>query len=144
MCSWLRELLFMNIYCQFAYRQRVWKNWSPERLVPLLDGAKKNWKKVQRHSDILEHQTKCLKWRIFEYLCTGSAAYEPTVNEVQVPVLNRELCNDWLVQLNVTEGMICAGYSEGGKDACQVNIILLVQLQYAIFTRKILQSKNNL
>lgn len=57
----------------------------------------------------------------------GSAAYEPTVNEVQVPVLNRELCNDWLVQLNVTEGMICAGYSEGGKDACQVNIIIFNQ-----------------
>lgn len=54
---------------------------------------------------------------------TGSAAYEPTVNEVQVPVLNRELCNEWLVQLNVTEGMICAGYQEGGKDACQVRNI---------------------
>ncbi|KAJ6642683.1 Enteropeptidase, partial [Pseudolycoriella hygida] len=49
----------------------------------------------------------------------GSAAYEPTVNEVQVPVLHRDLCNEWLVQLNVTEGMICAGYQEGGKDACQ-------------------------
>lgn len=63
-------------------------------------------------------------FKVTHYLniCTGSAAYEPTVNEVQVPVLNRELCNDWLVQLNVTEGMICAGYSEGGKDACQVNI----------------------
>ncbi|XP_063218704.1 atrial natriuretic peptide-converting enzyme-like [Bacillus rossius redtenbacheri] len=47
--------------------------------------------------------------------------YEPAVNEVQVPVLNRELCNIWLQQrnLNVTEGMICAGYAEGGKDACQ-------------------------
>ncbi|XP_077291276.1 atrial natriuretic peptide-converting enzyme-like [Arctopsyche grandis] len=47
--------------------------------------------------------------------------YEPAVNEVQVPVLNRELCNSWLEHrdLNVTEGMICAGYPEGGKDACQ-------------------------
>ncbi len=43
------------------------------------------------------------------------------MNEVQVPVLHRDLCNDWLVQLNVTEGMICAGYQEGGKDACQVS-----------------------
>lgn len=48
--------------------------------------------------------------------------YEPAINEVQVPVLNRELCNSWLEHkdLNVTEGMICAGYPEGGKDACQV------------------------
>lgn len=50
--------------------------------------------------------------------------YEPAINEVQVPVLNRELCNSWLEHkdLNVTEGMICAGYPEGGKDACQVCI----------------------
>ncbi|XP_059616149.1 uncharacterized protein LOC132261342 [Phlebotomus argentipes] len=48
-----------------------------------------------------------------------SASYEPAVNEVSVPVLNRDLCNEWLEMLNVTEGMICAGYQEGGKDACQ-------------------------
>ncbi|CAK1602577.1 unnamed protein product [Parnassius mnemosyne] len=47
--------------------------------------------------------------------------YEPAVNEVEVPVLSRELCNQWLEHrdLNVTSGMICAGYPEGGKDACQ-------------------------
>ncbi|CAH2229122.1 jg4800 [Pararge aegeria aegeria] len=47
--------------------------------------------------------------------------YEPAVNEVEVPVLNRDLCNQWLEhrELNVTEGMLCAGYPEGGKDACQ-------------------------
>ncbi|VVC44556.1 SRCR domain,Low-density lipoprotein (LDL) receptor class A repeat,Peptidase S1A, chymotrypsin [Cinara cedri] len=49
------------------------------------------------------------------------ADYEPTVNEVTVPVLDRDLCNTWLKQkdVNITEGMICAGYEEGGKDACQ-------------------------
>lgn len=51
-----------------------------------------------------------------------SASYEPAVNEVSVPVLNRDLCNEWLEMLNVTEGMICAGYQEGGKDACQGKI----------------------
>ncbi|XP_052750203.1 atrial natriuretic peptide-converting enzyme [Galleria mellonella] len=47
--------------------------------------------------------------------------YEPAVNEVEVPLLNRDICNQWLEHrdLNVTEGMICAGYPEGGKDACQ-------------------------
>ncbi|XP_046620350.1 atrial natriuretic peptide-converting enzyme-like isoform X1 [Neodiprion virginianus] len=52
---------------------------------------------------------------------TDVSEYEPAVNEVNVPVLNRELCNLWLEhkELNVTDGMICAGYPEGGKDACQ-------------------------
>lgn len=48
--------------------------------------------------------------------------YEPEINEVDVPVVSREECNNWLRDrdLNVTDGMICAGYKEGGKDACQV------------------------
>nr|CAD7266551.1 unnamed protein product [Timema shepardi] len=53
--------------------------------------------------------------------------YEPAVNEVQVPILRREMCNQWLEEkdlkdLNVTEGMICAGFPEGGKDACQTDL----------------------
>lgn len=56
------------------------------------------------------------------FLSVAVSEYEPAVNEVEVPVLNRDLCNQWLEHrdLNVTEGMICAGYPEGGKDACQV------------------------
>ncbi|KAJ8670591.1 hypothetical protein QAD02_001850 [Eretmocerus hayati] len=52
---------------------------------------------------------------------TETSEYEPAVNEVKVPVLAREICNSWLLNkdLNVTDGMICAGYPEGGKDACQ-------------------------
>uniref|UniRef100_A0AAG5DCH2 Scavenger receptor class A n=1 Tax=Anopheles atroparvus TaxID=41427 RepID=A0AAG5DCH2_ANOAO len=49
----------------------------------------------------------------------NGASYEPTLNEVNVPIVNRDLCIDWLETFNVTEGMICAGYQEGGRDACQ-------------------------
>ncbi|XP_061506966.1 uncharacterized protein LOC1277217 isoform X1 [Anopheles gambiae] len=49
----------------------------------------------------------------------NGASYEPTLNEVNVPIVSRELCIDWLETFNVTEGMICAGYQEGGRDACQ-------------------------
>lgn len=56
--------------------------------------------------------------------------YEPEINEVDVPILNREMCNTWLHtrDLNVTDGMICAGYPEGGKDACQVSSESLIRL----------------
>lgn len=56
-----------------------------------------------------------------------ASEYELAVNEVQVPVLNREVCNLWITykELNVTDGMICAGYPDGGKDACQVNLEIL-------------------
>ncbi|XP_024083627.1 atrial natriuretic peptide-converting enzyme isoform X2 [Cimex lectularius] len=52
---------------------------------------------------------------------TDLSEYEASVNEVKVPVLNRTVCNKWLEprDLNVTQGMICAGYEAGGKDACQ-------------------------
>lgn len=60
---------------------------------------------------------------IGSFLLIIGSQYEPTVNEVKVPVLERELCNAWLEhkELNVTDGMICAGYPEGKKDACQVS-----------------------
>ncbi|XP_073813447.1 corin serine peptidase isoform X2 [Musca autumnalis] len=48
-----------------------------------------------------------------------SATYEPIVNEVQVPIIRRTQCDEWLDNLTVSDGMICAGYEEGGKDACQ-------------------------
>lgn len=60
--------------------------------------------------DIFNEMLIAILWNV---AFAASASYEPTVNEVKVPILHRDICNDWLVQLNVTDGMICAGYSEG-------------------------------
>lgn len=36
---------------------------------------------------------------------------------VVVPIINHEYCNE-LHDGDITDQMICAGYDEGGKDAC--------------------------
>lgn len=44
---------------------------------------------------------------IFLYTANPNAqntAYETAINEVSVPVLNRDTCNEWLDSLNVTDG----------------------------------------
>lgn len=57
---------------------------------------------------------------------TVSNSYEATVNEVTVPVLPRDLCNEWLDMLNVTDGMICAGYQEGSLHKNNLKKILFI------------------
>ncbi|XP_020818063.1 uncharacterized protein LOC110191533 isoform X1 [Drosophila serrata] len=47
------------------------------------------------------------------------STYEFIVNEVQVPIITRNQCDEWLDNLTVSEGMVCAGFDDGGKDACQ-------------------------
>lgn len=47
------------------------------------------------------------------------STYEWVVNEVEVPIVRRATCDQWLENLTVSEGMVCAGYESGGKDACQ-------------------------
>lgn len=38
-----------------------------------------------------------------------------------MPIITRNQCDEWLDNLTVSEGMVCAGYDDGGKDACQVS-----------------------
>lgn len=49
----------------------------------------------------------------------AKSTYEPIVNEVEVPIVRRGQCDQWLENLTVSDGMVCAGYEDGGKDACQ-------------------------
>ena len=48
------------------------------------------------------------------------------VRHVQVPVLKNSLCNvlyddiEGMFKLEIPDDMMCAGFDDGGKDACQV------------------------
>ena len=48
------------------------------------------------------------------------------MRHVQVPVINNEICNklfeniDNVFKLEIPDDMMCAGFDDGGKDACQV------------------------
>jgi atrial natriuretic peptide-converting enzyme len=70
----------------------------------------------------------CLKREIGSLNALFAVDYEPVINEVEVPVVEKDKCNKWLEEnkVNVTDTMICAGLREGGKDACQVNILILL------------------
>lgn len=49
-----------------------------------------------------------------------------TLRTVMLPIVSTEKCNSSeSFSGNITENMLCAGYSLGGKDACQVRASLL-------------------
>ena len=58
---------------------------------------------------------------LFTYLLDDTGTGNETLlNQVYVPVISSNLCNekDWYNN-QITGNMFCAGYPEGGKDSCQ-------------------------
>ena len=49
------------------------------------------------------------------------------VRHVKVPIIHNDMCNELYnaisdkVKLHISDDMLCAGYREGGRDACQVS-----------------------
>lgn len=43
----------------------------------------------------------------------------PVLRGVSVPIVDRKTCQDRYKGRQITDRMICAGYTEGGKDSCQ-------------------------
>nr|WP_306800312.1 serine protease [Endozoicomonas sp. YOMI1] len=62
------------------------------------------------------------KASVFEAMGWGSLGYDKgqpdTLHVVQVPYVDRELCNS-RYEGAITKNMLCAGFDEGGKDSCQ-------------------------
>jgi len=50
-----------------------------------------------------------------------------TLQEVTVPILSNAECRATKYpERKITDNMLCAGYSEGGKDSCQVRSYLCI------------------
>ena len=48
-----------------------------------------------------------------------------SLRKVAVPILSKEQCQkSGYAKNRITDNMICAGYAEGKKDACQVCIVI--------------------
>lgn len=55
--------------------------------------------------------------------------YSATLQEVEVMVIDRELCNCYYnSNPNITDDMLCAGNKQGNKDACWVSHCVILQL----------------
>lgn len=43
----------------------------------------------------------------------------PHLRAVSVPIVEQALCRQWYKGVSIIDGMLCAGYATGAKDACQ-------------------------
>lgn len=62
-------------------------------------------------------------------LCVSGSRLRPkTLQAVDVPVIDNRVCERWHrsngINVVIYDEMMCAGYSSGGKDSCQVRIFI--------------------
>lgn len=56
-----------------------------------------------------------------------------TLQQVKVPIMTNQQCKKSAYRATrITDNMMCAGYSEGGRDACQVRIFAIGALSYVL------------
>ena len=50
-----------------------------------------------------------------------------------VPILSDKDCRTVYGQATITDSMICAGFTQGGTDACQVQLIKIICIRVQYF-----------
>lgn len=63
----------------------------------------------------------------------GGITLPDQLQVVEVPIVSLEDCRAAYGSSSVTDRMICAGFPEGGKDACQVNFLNYLKSQIKTF-----------
>ena len=59
----------------------------------------------------------CIGGAVSVFAQVSAETLENNLREVQVPIVSNETCNDSYAGI-ITPNMLCAGYPEGGADAC--------------------------
>lgn len=66
-----------------------------------------------------ELQPKDMVW-VTGWGDTQNTGNDLVLKQTKVPVISNEMCRQWMPQFNVGPKQLCAGFEEGGQDACQV------------------------
>lgn len=54
---------------------------------------------------------------------TYGTGFDLVLKQAKVPIIDVNVCREWMIGYNVGDSMICAGYERGGQDSCQVRIM---------------------
>lgn len=57
---------------------------------------------------------------IASFWCYLTGKIQNTLQKANIPLISNEECQKSYRDYKITKQMICAGYKEGGKDACKV------------------------